>query len=101
MLNRPRRTPILDLPAPEVPKELRSQYEELAGKHVNQILGKAINEKAFQNAPFEVRKIILTKLLSTARSIALAELAKSYNVKTAPPKEQPVSTELMPSFLQR
>ena len=41
MLNRPRRTPILDLPAPEVPKELRRQYEELAGKHVNQKIGRA------------------------------------------------------------
>lgn len=102
MLNRPRRTPILMLPAEDVPKELRREYEELAGKFVNRNVTYLLDYKSrstgkvFGSIPFEKRRELLQQQLSLARRQALLTLAKKYNKPTGRPVIPPLAVQRLP-----
>jgi hypothetical protein len=100
-LFRPRRTSLIELPPEEVPPEFRREYEKLAGSHVKELLGELISSKDFQEAPFEIRKEALSKMLTAARSLARLELAEKYDKSPLPVKTETIQQQLLPERLKQ
>jgi len=98
---RPRRTSIIDLPAEDVPKETRREYEKLVGKNVQQFVGDVIRTQEFKELPFDVRRMVLSELLETSRTVAKGELAQKHGTSMRPIKSTPLNIERMPERLRK
>jgi hypothetical protein len=100
-LTRPRRTSIIDLPAEDVSKELRREYEQRVGQNVKRILGEGIADPEFNKAPFDVRRELLGEWLALAREMAKYELADKYDKSPEPVESVPLNIQRLPERLKR
>lgn len=100
-LTRPRRTSLIELPAEDVSKEVRREYEKLVGKNVKQILGEGIRNEDWKSAPFEIRREILSAWLETSRAIAKAQIADKYGASSVSVKSVPLNIKRLPENLKR
>lgn len=71
---RPRRAPLAEFPAEDVPQELRQQYEVLAGKKVNEMVSRVIAMDRFWETDYKDRAVLLNSLVNRARAIARAQI---------------------------
>jgi hypothetical protein len=93
---RPRRSPLLDLPAPDVPAELRREYEQLLGTYTKKFLTPIVTGKSFYNAPYEARKKILENMRSVANRVAKLELQKKHKSFRPAPERLSRRERLLP-----
>lgn len=100
-LTRPRRTSIIDLPAEDVPKEIRREYEKLVGQNVRDFIGAEIKEPDFKDLPFEVRREVLQELLSASRELAKADLAEKYGAEGSAVQSTPLNIKRLPERLRK
>lgn len=100
-LTRPRRTSLIELPAEDVSKEVRREYEKLVGKNVKQILGEGIRNEEWKAAPFEIRREILSAWLEASRAIAKAQIADKYGASSVSVKSVPLNIQRLPENLKR
>lgn len=98
---RPRRTSIIDLPAEDVPKERRREFEQIAGKLVQEILSEGIRLDEYKELPFEVRREVLQKWIAAARTAAKAQLAEKYGSSGASAESTPLNIKRMPERLTK
>lgn len=100
-LTRPRRTSIIDLPAEDVPQEMRREYEKQVGQNVQQIVGEGIKLKEWQEAPFDVRRQVLQEWLTAARQMARVQLSEKHSAVGAPVKSTPLNISRLPEHLKK
>lgn len=100
-LTRPRRTSIIDLPAEDVPKEMRREYEKLAGRYVQEFIGAEIKEPDFKSLPFDVRREVLQQLLSAARQVARADMAEKHGAAGESIESVPLNVQRLPKRLRQ
>lgn len=99
-LFRPRRTPIAEFQAEDVPPELRQEYERIAGRLVNQYIREETSDPSFRKLPFDERREILVKAVGDARADARDELAARKGYPELP--KQPTRKErLLPQKVRR
>ena len=97
---RPRRTSIIDLPAEDVPKQFRREYEQMAGRNVKELIGEEIKSPEFWKEDFDIRREILSQLLAEARSMAREDLADKYGTSGEPVKSVPLNVQRLPKRLR-
>lgn len=97
---RPRRTSIIELPAEDVPKDVRREYEQIVGRNVQRIVGDGIQRQQWKDLPFEARRLILSEWLEDARLISRVELARKHGTSARPAKSTPLNVERMPERLR-
>lgn len=100
-LTRPRRTSIIDLPAEDVPKEVRREYEKFVGQNIKEFIGEEIKLKEFQELPFEIRREILSQLMTEARQLARIDIAEKYGTSIEPVESVPLNIQRMPKRLRQ
>lgn len=97
---RPRRTSIIDLPAEDVPKPVRKEYEQMVGRNVKELIGEEIKSPEFWQENSEIRREILSQLLTEARSMAREDLADKYGTSGEPVKSVPLNIQRLPKRFQ-
>lgn len=98
---RPRRTSLIELPAEDVPKNVRREYEQIVGKNVASIVGDGIKDKNWKELPFERRREVLQMWLEISRKMARAEIAERHGASMRPVKSLPINLELLPERLKK
>jgi len=93
---RPRRTPILDFAAEDVPPELRKEYEIRAGEQVNKRVGYLIRQWSYRDANHAKQAELLSEVLADARSAARDELKVRYGVRAKPPEQKTIRQQGLP-----
>jgi hypothetical protein len=98
---RPRRTSLIEIPASDVPKELRREYEQRVGANVKAIVSEGIALKEWQELGFEDRREFLNMWLELARSVSKAELAEKYQKGMDAEKPIPINVQRLPEFVKK
>ena len=99
-ISRPRRTSIIDLPAEDVPKNVRKEYEQMVGRNVKELLGEEIKSKEFWAEEFEWRREILQRLLTEARAMARDDIADKYGAEGESVQSTPLNIQRLPNRLK-
>jgi hypothetical protein len=98
---RPRRTSIIDLPAEDVPKTVRKEYEQMVGRNIKELIGEEIKSPDFWKEEFEWRREILSRLMTEARSMARDDLADKYGTSGEPIKSVPLNIQRLPERMRK
>ena len=97
---RPRRISLIELPAEDVPSDLRREYEKIAGSNVKRILGEGITNPMFWKYPSEIRTKVLQGWLSSARLQARLDLANKYQKRSKQILSEPTRREVIPERIK-
>ena len=100
-VTRPRRTPLLDMAAKDVPKALIGQYEQLLGQETKRLIEPVVTAPGWTAIPFEQRRQVLTQLRTAASNTAKAKLRMGVDPETGvAPKVEDRRVRLLPQFLR-
>lgn len=84
-----------------VPKALRKEYEQLAGSHVNKMVGQFIQSEVYGKMRFDDQTDVLKELMSTALKTAEYELAMRHGLSTVGSKQDNIKQQSAPTFIQK
>lgn len=100
-LRRPGRTTLLDIPAPDVPKELVQEYEKNLGIRTKEIVEPLVKDPDFNKLPFAARKMVLERFREAANKMAKSDLKEKHDNFSPADKVTPFETRLLPEYLRR
>lgn len=100
-VTRPRRTSIIELPAEDVPKAVRQEYEKMVGKNIQEYVGEEIKKPEFWELEFDIRRELLSELMTAARAVAKADIADKYNTSPVTIKTEPLNIQRLPERLKK